>query len=285
MLNKCTFDMNKALALYFFLGNHSMNLQIDNKVYFVAGGSTGIGFGIAKALAENGANVFLGSRSEDKLSQALEVLTHTAGKHDAVSLDAASSDSIKEWVAAGLNKYGRIDGLVINAGGPPAGRFEDLSEEQWDKGYQQTLMSAVRLIQTSLPALKEQTESSIVAVTSSAIKEPIDDLLLSNVFRSGVVSLLKSLSRDLAKYNIRINNLVPGRFATGRIEDLNAYVAKKKDMNVDDVTKASLSEIPLGRYGNADEIGRAGAFLLSPAASYITGETLIVDGGLTKTVW
>lgn len=262
-----------------------MDLQIENKVYFVSGGSSGIGFGIAKVLAENGANVFLGSRSEEKLSQALEAFSHTKGKHTAVSFDAANSDNIKEWIAKGLSQYGRIDGLVINAGGPPAGRFEDLSDEQWNKGYQQTLMSAVRLIQAALPGLKEQTTSSIIAVTSSAIKEPIDDLLLSNIFRSGVASLLKSLSRDLAKYNIRVNNLVPGRFATGRIEDLNAYVAKKKDMNVDDVTRESLSEIPLGRYGHADEIGRAGAFLLSPAASYITGETLIVDGGLTKTVW
>jgi len=259
-----------------------MNLQVQNKVYFISGGSSGIGFGIAKSLAENGAHVFLGSRSEQKLTQALQNLP---GDHEAACLDASSEKSIKQWVEQGLKKYEKIDGLVINAGGPSAGRFEQLTESQWDDGYQKTLMSAVRLIQALLPELKKQQASSIIAVTSSAIKEPIDDLLLSNVFRSGVVSLLKSLSRDLAKYNIRVNNLVPGRFATGRIEDLNAYVAKKENLTVDEVTKASLNEIPLGRYGEIDEIGRAGAFLLSPAASYITGETLIVDGGLTKTVW
>jgi len=259
-----------------------VDLQLKDKVFFISGGSTGIGFGIAKALAADGAIVYLGSRSEEKLHKAIAELP---GDHFAQTLDMGDAKSITNWVQQGLEKFDSVEGLVINAGGPPAGRFQDLNEDAWLKGYNQTLMSAVRLINNLLPTFKTQDNSSILAVTSSAIKEPIDDLLLSNVYRSGVTALLKSLSRDLAKYNIRVNNLVPGRFATGRIEDLNAYVAKNMNVSLEDVTKQSLNEIPLARYGHADEIGRAGAFLLSSVSSYITGESLIVDGGLTKTVW
>jgi len=262
-----------------------MDFQIEDNVYFISGGSAGIGFGIAKELAKEGALVYLGSRSEEKLAEALAQLPSFNGEHFAATLDMSDGNSIEQWVKKGLANFGKVNGLVINAGGPPAGRFEEITEEQWQQGHEQTLMSAVRLVRATLPALKQQQESSIVAVTSSAIKEPIDDLLLSNVYRSGVVSLLKSLSRDLAKYNIRVNNLVPGRIATGRIEDLNAYVAKQTNTTVETVTEKSLEQIPLARYGTPEEMGRAGAFLLSPVSSYITGETLLVDGGLTKTVW
>ena len=147
------------------------------------------------------------------------------------------------------------------------------------------MLSSVRMIRAVLPHLRARGGGSILAVTSSSVKEPIDILLLSNVMRSGVVSLLKSLSRELAAEHIRVNNLVPGRILTDRVKSLDAIGAKSAGRSVAEQQAMQEGQIPWGRYGTIEEFGRAGAFLLSEAASYITGETLIVDGGAMKTVW
>lgn len=258
-----------------------MDLQVKNKIFFLSGASEGIGFAIAQVLAQEGATIYLGSRSAEKLDKALSVLP---GQHYAHVLDVTDEKSITTWIEYGLTHCDKIHGLLINAGGPPAGRFEDLNDDAWLLSYKKIIQSAVSLIKQLLPALKNH-GSSVLAITSTAIKEPIDDLLLSNVFRSAIAALLKSLARDFGKYNIRFNNLVPGRIATQRITDLNQYIAEKKQQSLEAITQASLAEIPLSRYGDPCEMANAAAFLLSPLASYITGETLIVDGGLTKGVW
>ena len=168
---------------------------------------------------------------------------------------------------------------------PPQENFEDFSDEDWQAAFELNLFSAVRMIRAALPSMRERGGGSILTVTSMSVKEPIDVLILSNVMRSGVTSLLKSLSAQLAADNIRLNNLMPGRINTDRIRSLDGINSKKQGVPVEQIQAASHVQIPLGRYGTIEEFGRCGAFLLSDAASYITGSSLAVDGGALKTVW
>ena len=175
--------------------------------------------------------------------------------------------------------------LVINAGGPPTGKFEDFSDCDWQNAFELNLLSAVRMIRETLPLMRIRGGGSILTITSMSVKEPIDLLILSNVMRSGVTSLIKSLSIQLAEYNIRLNNLMPGRIDTDRIRNLDIIRSRKESTPIDKIKENSQAQIPLGRYGTIEEFGRCGAFLLSDAASYITGSSLAVDGGALKTVW
>ncbi|MFT5197250.1 MAG: 3-oxoacyl-[acyl-carrier protein] reductase [Cellvibrionaceae bacterium] len=262
-----------------------MDLNLKGKVIMVAAGSRGLGFGIAEACAKEGANVSIGSRSQDKVDSAVMALEKFGSGVQGATLDAKDADSILEWTDGVLSRFGRIDGLVVNAGGPPAGKFDDFDENAWYDAFELTLMSAVRMIRSVLPTMREQQSGSILTVTSSAIKEPIDTILLSNVMRSGVTSLVKSLSRDLAAEGIRINNLVPGTIKTDRITQLAARRAEMKGIDPDVMMAEMESPIPMGRFGSAQEFGRTGAFLLSDAAAYTTGVSYFVDGGLSRTLW
>lgn len=263
-----------------------MDLGLKDKVIMVAAASKGLGFGIAQAAAREGARVAIGSRTEADIMQAADKLhTETGARTLGTVMDATDNDSILQWTEATLAHFGRIDGLVVNAGGPPAGGFDDFDDIAWQAAFELTLLSSVRMIRAVLPAMREQGGGSILTITSSSIKEPIDILLLSNVMRSGVVSLAKSLSQQLAPEKIRVNNLVPGRIDTDRVRSLDKLTAQKLDVTPEQQKAAQESLIPWGRYGTIEEFGKAGAFLLSDAASYITGETLIVDGGSMRTVW
>ena len=263
-----------------------MELGLNGKVVMVAAASKGLGYGIAQAVAQEGAKVSIGSRTEVDILAAAETLHKETGAETLGSvLDARDPASILNWVEATVVKFGKVDGLVVNAGGPPAGGFDDFDDAAWQAAFELTMMSSVRMIRAVLPHLRVQGGGSILAVTSSSVKEPIDILLLSNVMRSGVVSLLKSLSRELAPEKIRVNNLVPGRILTDRVKSLDGIGAKSAGRSVVEQQAMQEGNIPWGRYGTIEEFGRAGAFLLSDAASYITGETLIVDGGAMKTVW
>jgi 3-oxoacyl-[acyl-carrier protein] reductase len=259
---------------------------LKGKTILIAGGSQGLGYAIAEAGSKEGANVFLGSRNEEKLSYSASAIAKASGSNaDYGVLDVTDPQSIKNWVSMGLQKFGQIDGLVVNAGGPPAGMFDNFNDEQWYAAFELNLMSAVRLIREVLPTMKKASKGSIRTITSVSVKEPIDMLLLSNVFRSGVTSLAKSLSRDLASYNIRINNILPGRLDTERVKYLDNIIAESKDLSVSDVRSSFCEQIPLGRYGKPEELGNMAAFLLSDKASFITGTTIPVDGGMLKTVW
>lgn len=263
-----------------------MELSLKGKNYFLAASTKGIGFGVARQMAKDGGNIFIGGRTAENLKKAVEELkTMGKGKIEGAILDASDRDSVKKWIETGLKTVGEPDGLLVNAGGPKAGFFMDFSEDDWESAFNLTLMSAVRMIKEVLPFMVKNKGGSVVAVTSSSVKEPIDVLLLSNVFRSGVTSLVKSLSMEFGKHNIRFNNLVPGRIDTDRVKALDKLNAEKKGISMEEQRKFEFSNIPMGRYGSIDEIGKAGAFLLSDSASYISGETLIVDGAKTKTVW
>ncbi|MCK3684785.1 SDR family oxidoreductase [Maribellus sp. YY47] len=263
-----------------------MDLQIQDKVFMVAASSKGLGFGIARELARNGATVCIASRTKADVEKAAEKLRSETDANVYTSVaDMANPDSIRNWVLDVAAAFERIDGLVANAGGPPPGNFDDFDDQHWEAAFNLTLMSAVRLIRGVLPTMRVGSGGSILTITSLSVKEPINGLLLSNVFRSGVTSLVKSLANELAHENIRVNNLVPGRIDTDRVKALDQNISEKSGVAVHEIKQKFEASIPLGRYGTIEEFGKAGAFLLSPAASYITGVSLAVDGGILKTVW
>ena len=264
--------------------NHTiMELNIEGKVFMIAASSKGLGFGIARELALNGATVCMASRTKDEVEAAAENLRKETGATVHASVfDASDPTSIHGWIEEVKGAFERIDGLVVNAGGPPPGSFDDFSDAEWQSAFELTLMSAVRLIRGVLPSMRSGGGGSIVTITSLSVKEPINSLLLSNVFRSGVASLVKSLANQLAAENIRVNNLIPGRIDTDRVKSLDKGLAEKHNIPAEKVRQQNESVIPLRRYGTIDEFGKAGAFLLSEAASYITGASLTVDGGMLK---
>lgn len=250
------------------------------RVVLVAAASQGLGLACARACARDGAAVALASRTmADVAAAAAALAAETGAPARGYACDVRDADAITAWVAAVARDFGRIDGLVVNAGGPPPGGFAAFDDAAWQAAYELTLLSAVRMIRAAVPHLVAAGGGSIVAITSSAVREPIEGLILSNVFRAGVAALVKSLSRELAPHGIRVNTLVPGRIATARVAALDAAAAARSGGSPDAVAARHAVAIPLGRYGTPDEFGEAAAFLLSPRARYITGTTLVVDGG------
>jgi len=260
---------------------------LKDKVILVSASSKGLGYGIARQVAGEGAIVAMGSRNQDDLDRAARTIRDEVegARVFTAPLDVSNRQTIETWVHACQKELGTIDGLVVNGGGPPPGTFNQLEDESWLEGFQNTLMSAVRMIREVLPVMKNRKTGSILTITSSSVKEPIDNLLLSNVYRSGVTSLVKSLSLQVARDGIRINNLVPGLFDTDRLRALDLHNSGEWRISVENVRKFNFEQIPMGRYGDPSEFGKAGAFLLSEAASYVTGETFIIDGGKMRTVW
>ena len=261
-----------------------MDLGVGGKVYMVAGASSGLGYAIASKLAEEGGRVSIASRSQESIGSAAAAISeeHSAEVRG-YQFDARDASSISRWIENTLNDFGQIDGVVINAGGPAPGFFDEFDDQAWQAAFDLTLMSAIRLIRGTLPALKVN-GGSILTLTSSAVKEPIDILLMSNVMRSGVNSLVKSLSVDLARDNIRINNLIPGMIKTDRIDALNQFLSKRANSTVEKIRQSSEASIPMRRYGQPEEFANTAVFLLSDKASYITGTSVVVDGGKMKSV-
>lgn len=260
-----------------------MDLGLKGKVALVAASSKGLGYGVAKALAAEGAKVSLCSRSADAVAAAAKTLAHETGADTlATACDVRRLSDIQAWVDTTVAAWGAIDCLLVNAGGPPAKTVKELSEEDWQAAFELTLLSSVRMISCALPQMNAG--GSILTVTSGSVREPIPRLALSTVMRAGVAGLVKTLADELAGDGIRVNNLVPGRIDTDRVAQLDAVASEKLGISIEEVQRRSLAGIPLGRYGTIDDFGAAGAFLLSPAASYITGATLRVDGGAARAI-
>lgn len=260
-----------------------MDLGLKNKVMLVAAASKGLGYGVAHALAADGARVSICSRDTASVEAAAEKLRNETGAEVLATVcDVTKADSIQAWVDKTAAQWGAVDGLLINAGGPPGGLLKDFSDEQWQAAFELTLMSAVRMIRSTLPHMKNG--GSILTITSSSIREPIERLGLSTVMRSGVAGMVKTLADELSPSNIRVNNLIPGRIDTERVAQLDQAAAKRQGISMEEVRAQSIARIPLKRLGTIDEFGAAAAFLLSPAAQYITGATLRVDGGAMRSI-
>lgn len=260
-----------------------MDLGLEGRVALVAAASRGLGAAIAKTLAEEGCIVEICSRSLERVEHTARVIaSDTDQKVIGSAVDVTDADAISEWVNAAAERHGHLDIVIPNAGGPPAGQFADTGSADWDAAYALTLRSAMTFAQAAKPHLADG--GSMLFLTSSSVKEPIAPLAMSNIFRAGVAALAKTLASDWAVDGIRVNQLIPGRIATERLDELDKYVADLRGTTVGDVRSQIQAAIPLGRYGVPVEFARAAAFLVSPAASFITGATLAVDGGALKSV-
>jgi len=260
-----------------------MDLGLKDKVALVAASSKGLGYGVAKALAANGARVSLCSRSAEDVAAAAETIAADYGVETlATACDVRAAADIQAWVDKTVAAWGAIDCLLVNAGGPPAKTIMEVSEADFQAAFELTLLSSFRMIRQTIPHMKDG--GSILTVTSGSIKEPIPRLGLSTIMRAGVAGMVKTLADELAGDGIRLNNLIPGRIDTDRVAQLDAVTSEKTGLSMDEVKARAIAGIPLGRYGTIDDFGAAGAFLLSPAASYITGATLRVDGGAMRSI-
>lgn len=260
-----------------------MDLGLTGKVALVAASSKGLGYGIARALAGEGVRVALCARNEAEVRAAGErIAAETGVETHTTACDVTDAASVSAWVESAAGWGGGIDGLVVNAGGPPSLLLKDASDEQWQAAFNTTVMSAVRMIRAALPHLRDG--GAILTVTSSSVREPISGLGLSTVMRAGVFGMVKVLSDELAPRRIRVNNLIPGRIETDRVVHLDSLAAQRTGSTIEAVRAANEARIPLKRLGTPDEFGAAAAFLLSPAAGYITGASLRVDGGAMRSV-
>ncbi len=254
-----------------------MDLGVRGRAAFVAAGSRGLGFAIASELCAEGADVGLCARDEVSLAAAAERLTAFGTTVVATPADVTDAAAIRAAVDATADKLGRLDILVVNAGGPPAGTFDTVGDDDWTAALDLTLMSAVRLIRHALPLLRRSDAAAIVLVSSTSVRRPIANLTLSTSIRRAISGLVVSLASELAPH-VRINAVLPGRITTERTISL-ATTAAIGSETPQQVMARNAAGIPLRRYGEPAELARAAVFLVSPAASYITGVELAVDGG------
>jgi 3-oxoacyl-[acyl-carrier protein] reductase len=260
-----------------------VDLGLKNKVAIVAAASKGLGRAAALELAAEGARVAICARKEAEINQAAADLRRDTGAEILpLAADVTRAEDIQRLVAKTVETWGTVDILVNNAGGPPAGQFMDFNDEAWLKAFELTLLSVVRLCRAVIPYMQKQGSGRIINITSTSVKQPIDELLLSNSVRPGVIGLAKSLSLQLARDGITVNNVCPGRILTQRTYDVAHLRAEREGIPVDGIVGGLGTAIPMGRLGKPEELSALIAFLASERASYITGVTIQVDGGIIK---
>jgi 3-oxoacyl-[acyl-carrier protein] reductase len=260
-----------------------MDLKLNGKKAFVTGASRGLGYATALALAKEGCKVAINGRDEAKIKAAAEMITKETGSQViGLAGDVSLPDMPGKLVKQTTEAFGALDILITNAGGPPPGSIDSLDEAAWQKGVDLCLMLHVRLIKAALPYLRKSNAASVLTVTSMSVKQPIANLLLSNSIRAATIGLTKSLALELGKDGIRFNSILPGWTETERVTELMTARATANKSTVEEETRKQSELSPLGRLGQPEEFANAAAFLVSPAASYITGVMLNVDGGMYK---
>ena len=251
----------------------------------VAAASQGLGYAIAKALAAEGAHVSIAARKQETIDAAASrIAADTGAQLLATQADVSIAETIDAWHAATVERFGGVDMLVTNSGGPPAGAASGFDDAAWRNAFELLVLSVVRTVRVVAPTMDARGGGSILMLTSSSVKNPIPNLGLSNVIRPCVAAMVKTFADEFAPKKIRVNQLIPGRIATERLTYLDQANANKAGITLEDQRKRSMSAIPMGRYGDPEEFARAAAFLLSNAAAYITGATLQVDGGAIRSI-
>lgn len=258
-----------------------MELGLKDRKALVTAASRGLGRGCAEALAGEGARVIVSSRGEEELARTAAEI----GAAGWQAADMSDPEAPARLVEHAVRELGGLDILVVNAGGPPPGTFDSTPLEAWEQGYQLTLMSMVRLVKAALPYLRRSDQARVVAVTSSTVREPIGTLVLSGAFRSALVTTLKTLAGEFAAEGVTFNNIAPGRFLTDRIRSLARASAASSGSTEDQALRSEEASIPMRRFGTTQEFGAVCAFLCSRQAGYVTGQTILVDGALTKGVY
>ena len=262
-----------------------MDLELTGRVALVTAASKGLGRATATQLAAEGARVMISSRGADQLARtAQEIADATGAQVEHCPADVSDAADLDRLLRETQERLGGVDVLVNNAGGPPPGGFDALDDAQWQQAFELNLLSTVRLFRGVLPHMREQRWGRIVTVASSSIKQPIDNLMLSNTLRVGLLGLAKSVALEVASDGVLVNTLGPGRIATDRVASLDAGRAEKTGQSVEEVRAQSEAGIPLGRYGTAEEFGKVAAFLASGANTYVTGQNFLVDGGMVRAI-
>jgi 3-oxoacyl-[acyl-carrier protein] reductase len=257
-----------------------MDLGLRGKVALVAAASKGLGRAIAEELAQEGASVVMCARGEDALRVARnEIAAATGADVLAIAGDVSIPRDVQRIVHAALERFGKVDILVTNAGGPPSGKFESLTSEMWQSAVDLTLMSVINLTSAVLPGMKERKWGRIINVTSIAVKQPVDGLMLSNSLRSAVTGFARTLANEVAPFGVTVNNILPGYTRTERVEQLSEAAAKREGITRNAALGKWEAEIPMGRLGEPREFAALAAFLASERASYVTAQSIAADGG------
>jgi 3-oxoacyl-[acyl-carrier protein] reductase len=262
-----------------------MDLGLKDRIALVAAASRGIGFAAARELAREGARVFLCSRDESHASEAAQKIHQETGANVAgIAADVTDENQTEAFVNLALDRAGRIDVCVTNAGGPPAAVFDDTNLDMFRKAFEQNALSAIRFAKLVLPGMRAQKWGRIINITSVSVKQPIEGLLLSNTVRAGLTGWAKTVSSEVAADGVTVNNVAPGYTLTERQNELAAVRGKASGKTKEEIIETWAAQAPIGRMASAEEIAAAVAFLASDRASYITGVTLQVDGGWVRSL-
>lgn len=262
-----------------------MELGLRGKVAVIAAGSKGLGKAVAEELAAEGALIVLCARGEEGLRAAADGIKKRLGaKVYTTQADVSKAGEPERVVLEALAQFGKVDILLTNSGGPPAGPFESLTSDAWDNAYRLVLASVVEFCRAALPGMKERGWGRILNVTSIAAKQPVDNLMLSNSIRAGVIGFARTLANEVAPFGITVNNLIPGFTRTDRMVELSEVTAQKEGITPEAALSRYTAQVPMGRMGEPKEFAALAAFLASDRASYITGQSIAVDGGWIRSL-
>ncbi len=254
------------------------------RVAIVLAASKGLGRACAEVLADQGWDLVVCSRTDEGVAETVEALEARGVRASGIAADVSLAAHLERVFSHVDETFGRLDALVCNAGGPPHGGFLETDDEAWARGFELTLMSVVRAFRVAIPRMQDGGHGRLLVLGSSSARQPIPNLILSNAYRPAILGVVKSLAADLAPGGITVNMVSPGRIETERLQALDATNAERQGVPVEEVRRASQAKIPMGRYGRPQDLAAAVAFLASDEAGYITGQSLLVDGGLVTSL-